>query len=240
MGKDLISQRRGRGSQRYRSASFKFIGKAEHRPYTSDERDAKILGTVTDLIHCPGHSAPLAVVDYEDGYRGLICAPSGIHVGYRVEAGISAEARLGNTLPLKSIPEGTVLYNLESTPGDGGKFVRSSGTQAKLVAKTPKSITILLPSKKTKEFHPECRATIGSVAGYGRKEKPYLKAGARYHARRARNKMYPSVSGNSMNAIDHPFGGSKSNRKGRPTIAPRNAPPGRKVGKIRPKRTGKR
>ncbi|MFT4309400.1 MAG: 50S ribosomal protein L2 [Candidatus Woesearchaeota archaeon] len=240
MGKDLIQQRRGKGSQRYRSISFNFAGKAEHRPYTNEEKSGIIQGIIMDFIHCTGHSAPLAVVEYEDGYQGLIVAPKGKAVGDMVEAGVNAKVIQGNTLPLKSIPEGTELYNLEKVPGDGGKFVRSAGTSAKLVAKTDRGITILLPSKKTKEFHPECRAIIGIIAGHGRKDKPMLKAGVNYHKRRSRNKMYPSVSGTSMNAVDHPFGGTSSAHKGKPTIAPKNAPPGRKVGKLHPRRTGKR
>ncbi len=109
-----------------------------------------------------------------------------------------------------------------------------------MVAKTANSITIKLPSRKEKPFHPECRATIGIIAGSGRIEKPFLKAGTKYHKMRARNRLYPSVSGTSMNAVDHPFGGTQSSHKGKPTIAPKHAPPGRKVGKLKPRRTGKK
>ena len=89
-------------------------------------------------------------------------------------------------------------------------------------------------------FLPDCRATIGVIAGSGRKEKPFLKAGTRHYAMKAKNKLYPQVSGTSMNSVDHPFGGSSSATKGRPTQSSRNAPPGRKVGKIAPKRTGRK
>ena len=240
MGKDLIQQRRGRGGQRYRSPSHRYVGKSEHRPYTDEEKAGAISGVVADLVNCPGHTAPLAVVEYEDGYMSLIVAPNGVSVGMPIEAGSEAAVRAGNTLPLKAIPEGTEIYNLEKQPGDGGKFVRSAGSFARVVAQTDAGVTVLLPSKKTKIFNAEARATIGIVAGYGRKEKPILKAGNKFHARRARNKLFPSVSGTSMNAVDHPFGGSKSSHKGKPTISPKNAPPGRKVGKLRPRRTGKR
>ena len=136
------------------------------------------------------------------------------------------------------MPEGTMIYNIENQPGDGGKFCRASGTFAKLLVKTDSSVTIELPSKKTKKFSSSCRAAIGVVAGGGRKEKPMLKAGRNYHKYRAKNKLYPKVSGVAQNAVDHPFGGSSSGNIGRPSVAPRNAPPGRKVGKIRPRRTG--
>ena len=153
--------------------------------------------------------------------------------------GPKSEIKSGNVLHLKDIPEGTSVYNIESQPGDGGKFVRASGTFAKVVAKTASKITIKLPSKKEKSFHPECRAAIGTIAGGGRTEKPFLKAGTKYHKMRAKNRLYPSVSGNSMNSVDHPFGGTNSNKKGKPTISPKHAPPGRKVGKLKPRRTGK-
>lgn len=240
MGKDLIQQRRGRGGQRYRSPSHRFVGKSEHRPYTDEEKQGAVTGVVADLVHCPGHTAPLAIVEYEDGFVSLIVAPNGVMVGAPIQSGGEAEVKPGNTLPLQAIPEGTEVYNLERRPGDGGKFVRSAGSFARVVAKTEAGVTVLLPSKKTKVFNPAARATVGIVAGYGRKEKPMLKAGVKYHSRRARNKLFPSVSGTSMNAVDHPFGGSKSSHKGKPTIAPKNAPPGRKVGKLRPRRTGKR
>ena len=80
---------------------------------------------------------------------------------------------------------------------------------------------------------------IGLVAGAGRPEKPFMKAGTKHHKMKARNKLYPIVSGVAMNSLSHPFGGTQSSHKGRPTIAPKNAPPGRKVGKIRPRQTGR-
>ena len=97
-----------------------------------------------------------------------------------------------------------------------------------------------LPSKKQKEFHPGCRASIGVVAGAGRKEKPFYKAGRKYHAMKAKNKYYPKTSAQSMNAVDHPFGNKRSSRKSKAKPAPRDAPPGRKVGMIRPRRTGRK
>ena len=85
-----------------------------------------------------------------------------------------------------------------------------------------------------------CRATVGIISGGGKGEKPFMKAGNKYYAMKAKNKIYPKVSGTSMNAVDHPFGGSSTHIKGRPTQANRNAPPGRKVGKLWPRRTGRR
>jgi large subunit ribosomal protein L2 len=177
---------------------------------------------------------------YPDRTTALTVAPHGIAEGDTVAMGTEAAMTPGNVVPLRNIPEGTYIYNIERNPGDGGKFVRSSGTFARVIAKTEHGVTVKLPSKKDKTFSPECTACIGIVAGGGRLEKPFLKAGTKYHKMRARNKLYPSVSGTSMNALDHPFGGTKSSHKGKPTIAPKHAPPGRKVGKLQPRRTGKK
>ena len=236
MGKNIISQRRGRGTMRYRAPSFNYLGAAKHR-----QTDNQLhIGTVTDILHCPGHYAPLSKVIFQDRKEALSITAEGMKVGDQVISGKNAPIQVGNTVALVNIPEGTLIYNIESQPGDGGKFVRTSGTSAKILAKTEKSVKVLMPSRKEKDFNPDCRAQIGIVAGTGRTEKPFAKAGARAFARGARNKMHPIVSGVSMNAVDHPYGGKSSAHKGRPTVSPRYAPAGRKVGKIRARRTGYR
>jgi len=102
------------------------------------------------------------------------------------------------------------------------------------------SMPFVLPSKKQKSFLPECRATIGIISGSGKKEKPFVKAGTRHHLMRAKGKLYPRTSGVAMNAVDHPFGSGRGRHIGKSQIAPRFAPPGRKVGMIRARRTGRR
>jgi large subunit ribosomal protein L2 len=233
MGKRLIQQRRGRGTSTYRSPSFRFKGEIKHY-------NLETSGQVIDIIHCSGHSAPLMEVSYLTGTKDLTFAPEGIKVGDEISVGVSDELKKGNVISLKDIPEGTLVHNLELRPGDGGKLVRSSGSFAKVVAKTDKAVRIKLPSNKEKSFLPNCRAAIGIIAGGGRLDKPFLKAGTKFKKMRAKNKLYPKVCGISMNAVDHPFGGCHSTHKGRPTLSPRSAPPGRKVGKIAPRRTGKR
>jgi len=235
MGKNLIQQRRGRGSPTYRAPSFKYFGRARHLKLT----EKVIAGKIIDLIMCPGHSAPLAQIKFETGETTITLAPEGVKVGDNVKFGPGAAVKKGNVLMLKDIPEGTSIYNIESSPGDGGKFVRGSGTFARVIGKIGNNVVIRLPSSKQKLFREDCRASIGVIAGGGRLEKPMLKAGKRYHAMRAKNKLYPKVCGVSMNAVDHPFGGSSSHHKGKPTQSSRNAPPGRKVGKIAPGRTGR-
>ena len=235
MGKRLITQRRGKGSGPYKSASHRFVGRAKHAPFSNDN----VKGVVKDFMNCPGHSAPLAAIEYENGNYSLMIAPEGLKVNTQIES-YSKEVNVGNTQRLKDIPEGTAIFNIESIPGDGGKFVRSSGTCAKIVTHTKKDVTVILPSKKKKSFNPNCRATVGVVAAGGRTEKPFVKAGNKYYKMRARNKLFPHVCGLSMNAVDHPFGGSNSSKKNFPDTIRRNAPPGANVGKIRASRTGRR
>lgn len=236
MGKNLIQQARGKGSPRYRAPSFRYKGESRYARF--EERN--LIGKIVDLIHSQGHSAPLAQIEYENGSKVLIQAPEGVRVGDKVEMGKDVEVKNGNVMPLENIPEGITIYNIEAFPGDGGKFVRSSGGSAKIITKMQNRVVVEMPSAKRKVFLPGCRATIGVIAGSGRKEKPFLKAGKRYYAMKAKNKLWPQVSGTSMNSVDHPFGGSSSAVKGGPTQSSRNAPAGAKVGKIAPKRTGKK
>jgi large subunit ribosomal protein L2 len=232
MGKRIISQRRGRGTNTYKSPSFRFKGAVKHPSMETS-------GRVIDLVHCSGHSVPLMDVSYLNGQRLLAPAPEGIKVGDEVLCGNGA-TKEGSILSLTDIPEGTLIHNIELKPGDGGKLVRASGTFAKVVSKSEKGVRVKLPSKKEKLFLPNCRAAIGVLSGGGRRDKPFLKAGVKFMKMRAKNKLYPKVQGISMNAVDHPFGGCHSTHKGRPTLSSRGAPPGRKVGKIAPRRTGRR
>src|SRR3989338_10589204 len=161
MGKRLIQQRRGKGTPRYRAPSHRYQGEVKHYAMQTS-------GMVTDLIHCAGHSAPLMEVAYLTGERGLAFAPEGIRVGDEIEVG-SAEVKMGNVLPLRDIPEGTLIHNIELRPLDGGKLVRASGSSARVVSKTEEAVRVLLPSKKEKLFQPECRAAIGVLAASGRR-----------------------------------------------------------------------
>src|SRR3989344_1959653 len=206
MGKNLIQQKRGKGSPRYIAPS--------HRWQESRYRDSITQpGRIVEFVDCDGHSAPLARIRYDDGEECLVVAVEGLRIGDAVGAQTHTE---GSTMILQDIPEGTMICNIELQPGDGGKFVRAGGTCAKILTKTPE----------------------GVVAGGGRLEKPLLKAGKTFFIMQQKNKRWPLVSGNSMNAVSHPYGGKRKAHKGRPTIAPKNAPPGRNVGKLHPRRTG--
>ncbi len=235
MGKVIRAQRPGKGSPTYRAKSWRRIGEIR-LPLPEETGEAAVI----DILHDPGRNAPVARVRYGDGQERLVLAPEGIKVGDRIAAGISAPAKPGNTLTLAEIPEGTPIHNIESRPGDGGRFVRSSGTSAVLIAHDVGRATVQLPSGEIRDFNPRCRATIGVVAGGGRLEKPFIKAGKRHHIILARGKRYPHVRGVAMNVVDHPFGGGRGKHAGRPKTVSRGAPPGQKVGLIAARRTGKR
>jgi len=232
MGKNLIQQARGKGGPRYRSPSFRFRGKVSFA-----RTDAE--GVVRDILDCPGHHAPLMHVEYPDKTTALLVAPEGISVGDRVGSDPQTWDR-GHVLKLTDIPAGIPIFNIESAPGDGGKFCRTSGVFAKIVAKSNESITIQLPSKKNRVFNPDCRASIGVIAGAGRPEKPFLKAGKKHFQMKSKNKLYPRSSACKMNAVDHPYGNKRSARKAKQKPVNRFTPPGRKVGKLWPRRTGRK
>ncbi len=241
MGKRIIQQRRGRGTSTYRAHSFRFAGKSSYNTYN---KDAIMTGEIKEIIHSKGHSAPLMKVKYENGQEALIPAFDGAYIGQVIEINQKEkiqkeEIKVGNSYLLKNIPEGTSIYNIELKPGDSGKIVKAGGSFATVVAHNKGMTKILLPSKKDKLVNSNCRAFVGEIGGAGRLEKPFLKAGLKAMNKAKSNKLYPVVSGVAMSAFDHPHGSTRSLRKGRPTIAPHNAPPGRKVGMLRPRHTGR-
>ena len=159
-------------------------------------------------------------------------APDGLEIGQRVTVG-GYNIDRGNTLPLGSIPEGTLVYNIESFPGDGGKFVRAAGTTAVIVSQAGRTV-VQLPSGQFKTLDPKCRATIGVVAGAGRGDKPFAKAGKKVLAYRSISKPPFIVRGVAMNPVDHPHGGGAHQHVGRPSTVSWHASPGRKVGRLSP------
>ncbi len=236
MGKNIISQARGKGGPTYRAPSFRYKGAATHNKISENLRE----GTIVELIHCQGHSVPLMKIKYDDGEEVLSLSAEGVAIGDKVFSGDSAKPTIGNTLSLGAIPEGTTIYNIEQNLGDGGKFVRSSGCSARVVSKTGNKIIVEMPSKRHKQFSANCRATIGVLSAGGRLDKPLLKAGNAYYKNKARNKLWPKVSATAMNAVDHPFGCARSSRKTKSKPISKNAPPGRKVGQVGARRTGQR
>jgi large subunit ribosomal protein L2 len=234
MGKNLIQQRRGRGGMNYRSPSHRHVGDIK-LPLASLKS-----GKVLDIMHAPGRLCPVIKVDF-GGENVLMLAAEGVMVGQNISVDGSGQLKAGNVLPLASIPEGTLVFNIEGRPGDGGKYIRTAGCSATLVTKGDR-ITMMMPSGMFKTFDPRCRATIGIVAGGGHSDKPFGKAGNKFHAYRCRAKAYFKVKGIAMNPVDHPHGGGGHPHVGKPSTVSRNAPPGRKVGRLSPqkKKKGKR
>jgi len=234
MGKRLIQQRRGRAKGRYNVPSHTHKGNIEYGP----EKEMK--GVVEEILHDSGHTAPLAKVRLENKKTMLVFATEGISVGHEIKFTEEKDCEIGNILPIGIIPEGFPVYNIERVPGDGGKLVRAGGSNATVVSHDAKRTVIRLPSGQFKTLDSSCRATIGVPAGGGRKDKPFLKAGKKHHAYRKKGKQYPIVRGVAMNPVSHPHGGGGHQHVGKPSSVSRGAPPGRKVGNIAAKRTGRK
>ncbi len=230
MGKRIIQQARGHGSSTYRAKPSSFVYKIQYPKLVSGE------GTVIKLLNSSAHSAPLAKVLHSGG-TFYIPAFKGMVEGQKIV--FNDEVKPGNILPLSKIPVKTEVYCIESRPGDGGKFIKAGGNSATVTRIIGDKILLMLPSKKEKSFDGRCRAIVGHVAGHGRLEKPIIKAGKQHYIKKAKNKLWPRTSAIKVNAIDHPFGGGRG-KNIKSKIAKRNAPAGRRVGLIRPRRTGKK
>lgn len=198
-----------------------------------------IRGQVAEIVHDSGRGSPLACVKLESGEIFYTVVPEGVSEGQRTEIGGQASVDTGNVLPLGHVPEGTMVCNVELSPGDGGKLARSSGSYVTVVAHTPEGAMVKLPSGKTRYLNDSCFATVGVVAGAGRVDKPFLKAGSKSHLLRSRGRVYPRTRGVAMIAASHPYGSSKRGAKKVTTVG-RGAPPGKKVGLIAARSTGKR
>jgi large subunit ribosomal protein L2 len=231
MGKNLPTQRRGRGtSPTYRSPSHRHVSDAKI-PRISGE------GRVLEIRHAPGRSAPLARVALGEKEFFMI-APDGLQVGQIVGVGRPTLER-GTIREIGQLPEGTFVCNIELNPGDGGRLVRAAGTSAVVVSQGDRTV-VRLPSGSFKEIQPRCRAIVGIVAGAGHKDKPFYKAGKRVNAYRSKAKSAIVVRGVAKNAVDHPHGGGAHQHVGRPSTVSAGAPPGRKVGRLSPKRKRRR
>ncbi len=231
MGKRLITQRRGRGFGRYRSPRHLRFTDAKHA------RLASGAGTIVEFVHEAGRIAPLAKVDF-GSMEQIMIAPDGATVGQEVTVGPGGAVVAGNTKAVGLLPEGTVVYNIESQPGDGGKFARTAGTAATIVTHGARTV-LLMPSGKFKDVDNKCLATVGLVAGGGHKDKPFAKSGKKFHAYHGKAKAYFKVKGIAMNPVNHPHGGGGHPHVGTQSSVGRNTPPGRKVGRLAPQRKKK-
>jgi large subunit ribosomal protein L2 len=236
LGKRILQQHRGKGGLQYRAPQIGKFAKVRY-PFVPDGVTVEM--RVLDIVHERGRAYPLAEVDYS-GKKFYLPAVSGTVVGSQIQIGPQAAITTGNILPLSGIPEGSSICNIERYLGDGGRLVRQAGESAILFANTPQGSTIRMPSGRTIFLSPRCRASIGIVSGGGRTDKPFLRAGAKYHLMKSKGKMYPRMRGIAMAAVYHPFGGGRHQHPGKSTSTSRNAPPGRKVGHIAPRKTGRK
>ena len=195
-GRITVRHQGGGHKQRYRIIDFK------------RDKDG-IPGVVERLEYDPNRSSHIALVKYADGERRYILAPKGVEAGTPVMSGEEAPIKIGNALPLKSIPVGTVIHNIEMKPGKGGQLIRSAGGAAQLAAREGVYASVRLRSGEVRRVHVDCRATIGEV-GHGEHNLRKLgKAGAK----RWRG-VRPTVRGVAMNPVDHPHGGGEGKTSG--------------------------
>jgi large subunit ribosomal protein L2 len=228
MGKIVIVRKRGKGATRYR-----FNGELMLRlPHKAGK--AKVI----DILHVSARNTPIMNVMFEDGTTQKMIAPANISTNNTIDFSEGAKPENGNILPLSKVPDGTTVFCIERTSGDGGKMCKSSGSYATVKSHEKDSVYVEMPSKSLKKFKGSCRAVIGKPAGFGRPAKPFLKAGLMLRHMKSKNKLYPITSGSKMNPCNHPFGGKTG--PGKSTSVGRNAPPGQKVGSIAPRRTGRR
>jgi large subunit ribosomal protein L2 len=192
-------------------------------------------------MHDPGRSSPIVQVRLENNKKVLMLATEGTSVGHEIKfTGSKADCEIGNIMPLGTVPDGYPIYDIEIKPGDGGKMVRAGGCGAYVISHDAHKTIIRLPSGQFKTLDSLCRATVGIAAGGGRQDKPFMKAGKKYHACRGKGRNYPVVRGVAMNPVAHPHGGGSHQHVGKPSCVARGAPPGRKVGNIAARRTGRR
>lgn len=229
MGKRIISQARGHGSFSYRVRRAAFSLKPAYPIKIDGEWEVVKLETEA------GHSSPIAKLKNKQGKTFYDFAALGLYVGQKITFGGN---KSGDVSYLGKLENGTKVFNLELRPNDGGKLVRTSGNSAVIMNNDGKRVKIMMPSKEEKIFEPECRATIGEIAGQGRLDKPILKAGKNFFIKKSRNKLWPRTSAVKMNIIDHPFGSGRGKRP-KSKIVKRMASPGQKVGHLRPRRTGR-
>ena len=237
MGRRLKTQKRGKGGPVW-IATKNGAAVSKYVDYEVTQ-GSTVGGEVMELINDPARSGVIARVMLDNGRDEHIIAAEGIWVGQRVQRGDNAEVMIGNVKTLAACVEGCPVFNIEKNPGDGGSLVRSSGMYALILTKEKDTVHVKMPSGNIIQLRPEVRATIGVAGGGGRKEKPFIKAGKRYWAMRARHKKYPIVRAIAMNAVNHPFGGA-NHHPGKSKSTSRNAPPGRMVGDIASSRTGRR
>jgi large subunit ribosomal protein L2 len=202
------SRHRGGGAKRlYRKIDFK-------------RRKDGVPAKVAAIEYDPNRSANIALLHYADGEKRYILAPQRLRVGATVASGPTAEIRVGNALPMANIPAGTIIHNVELTPGRGGQLARSAGSGIQLLAKEGEMVTLRLPSGEMRMVRAECRATIGTIGNPDHQNIKIGNAGRKRHMG-----VRPQTRGTAMNPVDHPHGGGEgSTTPGRHPVTPWGVP----------------
>ncbi len=190
-GKITTRSRGGRQKHMYRRVDFK-------------RKKDGVPARVVSIEYDPNRTTRIALIYYADGEKSYILAPLALSVGDWVQSGSDAEIRPGNNLPLRSVPTGTVVHNLELTPGRGGQLVRSAGVGAQVLSREGEYVLVRLPSGEMRRVLLNCRASIGQLSNPDHKNESLGKAGAKRHLGRR-----PQVRGVAKNPVDHPHGGGE-------------------------------
>jgi large subunit ribosomal protein L2 len=190
-GKITVRHQGGGAKRKYRIIDFK-------------RNKDNIPGRVSTIEYDPNRTANIALITYADGEKRYILAPKNLEVGMTVESGPEADIKVGNTLPLKNIPVGAVVHNIELSPGKGGQLVRSAGTKAQIQGREEKYVLVRLNSGESRKILGVCRATLGEVGNADHELVNIGKAGKMRH-----RGVRPTVRGSVMNPVDHPHGGGE-------------------------------
>jgi len=190
-GKITVRHQGGGAKRKYRIIDFK-------------RNKDNIPGRVSTIEYDPNRTANIALITYADGEKRYILAPKGLEVGMTVESGPESDIKVGNALPLKNIPVGAFIHNIEMSPGKGGQLVRSAGTKAQIQGREAKYVLVRLNSGESRRILGVCRATIGEVGNADHELVNIGKAGKMRH-----RGVRPTVRGSVMNPVDHPHGGGE-------------------------------
>ena len=190
-GRMTVRHRGGGAKRRYRLIDFK-------------RNKLGIPGKVVSIEYDPNRNARIALIHYADGEKRYNIAPQGLHVGANIESGPDSEISVGNALPLRAIPSGSPVHNIEMYPGRGGQLARGAGTSAQVLAREESHVLLRMPSGEVRRLNPECMATIGEVSNPDHKNIKLGKAGKSRHLGRR-----PQVRGSAMSPRDHPHGGGE-------------------------------
>ena len=220
-GRITVRHHGGGNKQKYRIIDFK-----------RDKMD--VPATVLRLEYDPNRSAYIALVEYEDGERRYVIAPVGLTAGDKIISSASADIKPGNALPLADIPVGTLIHAVEFQPGKGAAIARSAGDSCQLMGKEGKYAIVRMPSSEMRRILVTCRATVGEVGNADHSNIVIGKAGRKRHMN-----VRPTVRGTVMNPVDHPHGGGNHQHIGKPSTRGRGTCPGKKVGLIAARRTGR-